>query len=374
MNRLPENDGGLIVPFTDLVFTDGFEACWAGELSLRSPLIPQLLCFGSIDGRLLFTDWEAKALGESQGSVSGEAINGVAWAGTWAAVSTRQEVNFWSFSERQGGYLPQGAHGIAATSSGYFIAPLGQTGILTVKPPLGDHSPLMAHSPGDENFYVYRVISLRSQTGEEVIVCAARMGGIMAGHFSGSRETHTMNTVGFKNIDIVDICPLSPGLDSLAVAALGRDGSLILFQDVLTDKNPRSWKPQSGTGVAYRVLSCRGDIYVLTSKGLYVFAKLGSRFVSGELLEGMTPPAMRLPMAGVDMNVAWGQWLLVVLANAVRRFDVKLIQDYVHQHIGQGEIQELQTVAVTFEPEWRDLKPTARLLEIAGEKSSLSEL
>ncbi len=367
MNWLPQNGESLIVPYAHLPIPDGFEVCWAGEFSVPFPLIPALLCFGSVDGNLLFANQELTHLvgSKAKASVSGEAINGVAWSGTWAAVSTRQEVSFWSLTGPQGGHLPHGAHGITTTRSGYFIAPLGRTGILTAKPPSGDEAPLlMAHRP-DENLYVYRVTSVRSQTGVEVLACAARLGGVVAGIFSGSQETHTMNTARFKNFDVVDICPLCPELDSLAVAALGRDGSLILFRDVLSDKNPKRFKFQSIKGVAYRILCRRGDIYVLTSKGLYVLGKLGSCYVNGEL-EGTTTPVLPLETVAVDMNLAWGRWLLVVLANEVRRLDVDLIHEYVPQHIGHGEIQEFQPVFMPLEPDWKDITPTSQPLEVAS--------
>ncbi len=365
MNRLREDGDRFVVPYAGLHFPDKFEACWGGEFSVPIPIIPALFCFGSTDGELLFADQELSRLVESKGkgSVSGEAINGVAWLGTWAAVSTRQEVNFWSITDPHGGYVPHGAHGISATASGYFIAPLGREGILIARPPFGDHVSLSAYTPGGGDLYIYRVINLRLQGGKEVIVCSARLGGIVAGEFSGSQETHTMRTAKFKNLDVVDACPLCP--DSPAVAALSRDGSLVLFGDVLTDKRPKTLKFHSVKGIGYRILCHRGDIYVLTSKGLYVLAKLGSRFVNAEALENIATPVLPLEMAPVDMNLAWGRWLLVVLPDEVRRFDAELIHDYVPQHIGDGEIQGFQPVTLSSEPEWNDVQPTTRALAVA---------
>ena len=56
----------------------------------------------------------------------------------------------------------------------------------------------------------------------------------------------------------------------------------------------------------------------MTSRGLFVLGRLADRFVNGETLSGVTTPVMPLEMAAIDMNLAWGRWLLVVLANEVR--------------------------------------------------------
>jgi hypothetical protein len=215
-----------------------------------------------------------------------------------------------------------------------------------------------------ENIYVYRVIVLPSQNGEEVVACAARLGGIVAGTFSIAHEANTMRTARFKNLDLVDICPLSPESDSLAVAALARDGSLILFRDVLADKTPITLKFQSVKGVAYRIISHRGDIYVLTSKGLYVLANLGKLFHNEELSEGLATPIMPLELTPVDMNPAWARWLLVVLVNEVRKFDMDVIHELVPQHIEHGEIQEVCPVTLPLEPEFYDSTPTTQQVAV----------
>jgi hypothetical protein len=111
--------------FRHIRFHESFAVCWAGP----HPFAPGL-CFGSEDGMVLFTDEQGRALSlPGKGSVSGEAVNGVACMGTWVAVSTRQEVNFLPLPGTEGGHsfgvaFPYGAHGVSATPSGYFIAPL----------------------------------------------------------------------------------------------------------------------------------------------------------------------------------------------------------------------------------------------------------
>jgi hypothetical protein len=341
-------------------FPDGFKVAWAGP----NP-IERGLCFGSVDGRILFTDEEGIALRPPRkGSFSGEAINGVARVDTWVAVTTRQEVTFYPLPGTEGPpssalVFPHGAHGITTTPSGYFIAALGRTGIMAVRPPFGVETPVTVHGADDAGLYAYRVISLRSEGAGEVLACAARGGGIAAGKFSGSRQTHTMTTATFEDIDVVDICPLCAGKDSLAVAALGRDGSLVLSQDVLTDKTPVTMKFQTVQGVAYRVLSCEGDIYLLTSKGMYVLGKLAARFLGKEVASGTTTPVL-VPMEAVDANFADNRWLLVVTPDEVRRFDADVIHQGIPERLAHGQIQEFQPIMLSPDWEWHGIPQTTK--------------
>lgn len=359
MNSFVENGNISSVPYLPIELPEGFEVCWAGSHPFRKGL-----CFGSLDGKILFTDEEGVSPRPAgNGSVSQEAINGVACVGTWVVVTTRQEVNFWPLPGTDGGHslgfaFPFGAHDITTTPSGYFIAPLGRTGIMAVKPPFVFESPVTVYSFDEPSFYAYRTIALRSQTGAEVLACACRLGGIAAGEFSGDQKKIPMTTATFKGLDVVDICPLNPGSDSLAVAALGRDGSLVLFQDVLHDKNPMTLKFQSVTGVAYRVLCCRGDIYLLTGKGLFVLGKLASRFLSQELVQGVVTPILPLAMEAVDMSLVAQRWLLVVMTDQVRKFDVDSIHQSVPALPGNGEFQEYQPTILSPDWNWTDIEQT----------------
>lgn len=365
MNSIAESGNSFIVPFARIGLPEGFEVCWAGSHSLPPPLSDGL-CFGSLDGRILFTDEEGSPLQQpGKGSHSQEAINGVACLGTWVVATTRQEVNFWPLPGTPGGHqsgfvFPYGAHDVATTPSGYFLASLGRNGILVEQPPFKPESGATVHCADNPGFYAYRVISLQSQTGAEVLVCACRLGGIAAGEFSGAHQKQPMTTAMFKGVDVVDICTLAPGVQSLAVAALGRDGTLILSQDVLQDKKPLTMRFQTVKGVAYRVLSCRGDIYLLTSKGMYVLGKLASRFLAKELRRGITTPVLPLAVEAVDANLVANRWLLVVTVNEVRKFDADWIHQSVPEQLAHSEVQEFQEMALN--PNWErsDIKQTTK--------------
>src|SRR5262245_56800249 len=127
MIGLPGNGNGAGIPFARKRFDDieGFEVCWVG----RHPF-QRGFCFGSTDGRLLLTDESGQAIGGLvKASVSCEAINGVSAIPGWVAASTRAEITLDCVSPKESrAIFPLGSHGVIATDSGYFIAPLGPSG------------------------------------------------------------------------------------------------------------------------------------------------------------------------------------------------------------------------------------------------------
>ncbi len=191
-----------------------------------------------------------------------------------------------------------------------------------------------------------------------------RLGGLVAGVMPSKQETLGMGVLKFNSIDVVDVCPLAPG-ESVAFAALGRDGTLILSQDVLADRNPLRFKLSSIRGVAYRVISHLGDIYILTSKGLYVLANVSGRFVSGQPMQGSVL-VLPLLMKAIDMNLFQGRWLLVAVVNQVNWFDLDHLHAFVPQHVGQDGIEESQLDTLPIDGEWRAVNATTQPLVMAA--------
>jgi len=312
----------------------GFETTWAGSFFLGPALgNGQILCFGSDDGRLQFTTKDGVLLPLSgKISVSGEAINGVAATGGWLGVSTREEVVFWPFfpnspTGREAVVFPHGAHGISATSSGAFIAPLGRSGIMTIAPPITIDKPITVHGPAKEYFYSYRAESLRVRGNPDVLVIAARFAGLAFAEFRESAETNVLTSVSFEGMDIIDFCPLFPGSESRAVAVLSKDKRLVLFKDILTDTNPLTFQFETPQGTAYRVLACHGDVYMLTSKGIYMLAKLAEGFTLRKAGERINTDILVISLDVVDANLCAEECMLIVTGDGVYRADVRALHD-----------------------------------------------
>jgi hypothetical protein len=229
---------------------------------------------------------------------------------------------------------------------------------MAVKPSFGPDAIVQAYGANEAGLYAYRIAILGSRIGAQVIGCASRTGGIAAGEFIAGEAKLIFKRAMFPGVDVVDICPLEPETESRAVAVLGRDGSLFLFPDVLNKKS-FTMKFETVQGVGYRILSSHGDIYVLTSKGLYVLGELAGRFVRKELFSGVTTPVRVSPMQAVDMNLAHDRWLLVVQSGSVARFDLEAVHKDVLDHLVDAEIQESQPTE-EFSWESGDIQTTSR--------------
>jgi hypothetical protein len=345
------SQGGASRTFMADIRLRDFEICWAGP----NPVGPGF-CFGSEDGWLLFTDDDGAAPSHPvKGTLSGEAVNGVAGLGRWLTVTSREDVSFWTLPEKKGekvfcAVFPHGAHDVISTDDGSFVAPLGRTGVMTLKPPF-DEKPAVTVSGGPkEGLNFHRVVSLRSGSGQEVLACAARRAGIGATEFRWDRESHNLSTVTFEELDVVDICAIG-GAGSLAVAAIARNGALILLRDVFQDKHPITMRFDNVKGTAYRLLSCRGHLFLLTSKAIYVLARLVDKFLAGEPVGSITTPMLVMMMDAADANLCGDRWLLVVMSDGVRRYDIGQIHDSVPNFILRGEIQEMQPTEIS--PTWK---------------------
>ena len=331
---------------------DDFDVSWAGA-SLRH----DLFCFGSEDGRILFADWQGIVQHKPvPAAPSQEAINGVAFLQRWMSVSTRNEVMLWTPPRKagdssMGALIPMGAHGVIAGQSGYFLAPLGHAGLLFYRPTEGREQVVTVSSAATEGAYLYRLISLQASGGREIVACAARRGGVAAMEFKGEDQRHTLSTFTFSGLDVVDICPLGTQAAPEGAAALGRDGTLILFRDVLHDRHPGTVKYESLKGTAYRLLSTRGYLFVLTSEGLYVIANLIDRFLNGVAHNPVTP-VLTVPMEAIDAGLGNDQWVWIVMPDGVLRFDVELLAQITPDDLAGGELREQIPTALT--PDWRE--------------------
>jgi len=263
--------------------------------------------------------------------------------------STRNEILLRLDNSKQGAIFPMGAHGVIAGHSGYFLAPLGREGLLFCRPKEGPEQTVTVSSGPTEDAYFYRLISLQASSGQEIVACATRRGGVAAMEFRGEDQKHTLSTITFDGLDVVDLCPLGLQAAPEAAAALGRDGTLVLFRDVLSDRGPLAVKFQSIKGTAYRLLSARGHLFLLTSEALYVISDLVDRFVNADA-PSLVTPVLAVPMEAVDAGLGSEQWLWIVMPDGVLRFDIELVNQIKLNDLKRGERRE-QSLTV-FSPEW----------------------
>jgi hypothetical protein len=322
MNDVVVNDASSW-PFHSFRFPD-FEASWAGP----NPFVPGF-CFGSERGQVEFTDEQFLPNHDGLGKVSvhDEAVNGIAHIQGWLAVTTRKDINLINLgqivrSSPQGSTIPGGAFGVEAAPSGHFVFPMGPQGLMFVRAGAEPETPVMISSANNETLNLQRVLALPDGNGSDLIICAGRRGGVGVMRFREECDKHPMTTIRFKDLDIVDVCQLQRGGSGLAVAAAARDGTVILIRDILNDRMPKTIKFHNVTGAVYRILTARGDIFLLTSKGLFVLTKLAERFVKGVALGTFVTDVLGVPVAAADANLVGDRWMVAVGADVVMKFDL----------------------------------------------------
>ena len=221
---------------------------------------------------------------------------------------------------------------------------------MTVKPPFDDQHPISVSSGELPGLNIYRVVSLRSDTTQELLACAARGAGVGVTRIRWDQESHNLSALTFDGLDVVDVCAIG-GAGSLALAAVARNGVLILIRDVLEDKQPVTRRFDKIVGTPYRLLCAQGLLFLLTSKALYVLARLAEQFVAGDAIGNIATPMLVLPLEGSDANLSGHRWLLIVTPDGVMRYDVTDIHDHVPESVARGEIQEFRPGTVS--PVWR---------------------
>ena len=359
MNLVEHN--GSPHPLYKSIRFDDFDVTWAGA----NPFRPGF-CFGSDDGRLRFTDEEGNNAKTIALSVSGEAINGIAGANNWWIGSSRGDVTlFWLETGEPNKLarmtIPTGAHGVVATPGGYAVAPLGRAGVLHFKPEFGTEQKIEIAHNEEKPIQFYKVAALRDPKGNDILAFAARQDGVAIMPFPERVGTGNLFAAQFGSLDVVDVCALGAGSAETPFAAIGRDGTLILFRDAQTDKNPFIIKWDAIEGAVYRVLSSRGHVFILTSKALYMLVNLGSRWRRNDPIQGGTTLILTIPVDAVDANVCGDKYLLVVTADKVLRFDIDLMEQY-KPHDSNGEFQDLVPTVLKLNREWLGLPQETRSL------------
>lgn len=268
-------------------FTEA-EVTWAG-----SHPFARGLCFGFDDGTLLFTDEMARSDKAPQKvSNTSESINGLASVGSsCVAVSTRADVTFIEIQSNHDttrSIFPGGAHGIVATHSGFFVAPLGLNGLLIVKPESGEKQQMTISEGTKGQLYFYRVLPLDDGSANETLVFANRRNGVGISAFSGYETVRNIHTITSPGLDVIDACAITSR--SMAVAAITFDGILIILKDIQNNHHPLTIKLGGIEGPVYRILSTRGHLIVLTSKAMYVWLGLIEGLLNGNPIKENVSP------------------------------------------------------------------------------------
>jgi hypothetical protein len=289
----------------------GPDLTWAGKNPFEDGL-----CLGFDNGTLIFSATNRGYTSKPERiSPSESAINAVAGIGIKSlAVSTRSEVTFIQAVDETKStqtVFAGGAHGVVATKSGYFVAPLGAKGVLFAKPSDEPDQVMRLLDGSEGKLYFYRMVALHNGSGTETLVFANRREGVGVSTFDENSPNHGMHTMKFEGVDVVDVCGVAP--NSLAAIGISRNGELLLIRDTSKRENPTALVLHGIEGRVCRVLANAKHLFVLTSKALYVWTYLVERLFFGGKPSPDTLPLV-IPMEAVDMTLFNDSYLIIVLA------------------------------------------------------------
>jgi len=285
--------------------------------------------FGSDDGRIQFISLDGMPMmGPYEIAPSEEAVNGIAFAYGLMAVSTRSDVTFLKEPEPGESHIARtvfqgGAHGVIGTRGGCIIAPMGQRGILLMDPKVESALRVKTLRPADEALYVYKVVSLTSPDGREILACAARWGGLATLPLAGAGLEKQGKKIRPLGVDFVDVAALDVDGFPLAIAALGLDCSIHFVSDLLGDRSSPTLHLSVRRERGYRILCAEGHVFILTDKRLYVFRDLAARFLRGEAINN--PTVRWLDLEAVDATLGPDRSLLVVMPDTVLHIKIDSI-------------------------------------------------
>lgn len=296
----------------------GEEISWVGDCPWTGKP-----CFGTESGKLIIPGFEDGRPGII-GPISEEPINGAAFSGNFVGISTRENVVIGNCLTRAPGEFfgetfPGGAHGIVATRSGDFVAPLGRSGVLvaTTAPDGSVTTNVATHPRQVMNFY--RIVSLAEVGGVEYFACAARRGGIVVSRFQSSASDMPKGHASGQ-FDFIDVCSLKSGRWPLAAACLSADGAIFFGRDLLADRLGML-KLADIPGRAYSLLCVEDHLIMLTSECLIVLPDLASRFLNDGLRD------LPIPMTFLSVNAvevfSVGEEIFLVLEDEVQSISLR---------------------------------------------------
>lgn len=282
------------------------------------------LVLGFEDGTIIFTAADGHVADPVRVSPTGEAINGIAGVGSQSlAVSTRSDVSFFQSGSMVS--FPGGAHGVVATRSGSYVAPLGPKGLLIVHPTNAPVQEMRVTKGTEGELYFYRAAALHDQHGTETLIFANRKSGVGLSVFNRDERYRVVHTMGFKGIDVVDVCGVEAG--SLSAVAISKTADLLWIKDTSQTVHPVVIRPTDVKGVVYRVLATSRHLFVLTSEALYTWFNLIGRALLGQFA---SPDTVRLvlPINAIDMSLINNQHLLFVMGtNSITSLELTEIED-----------------------------------------------
>jgi len=239
--------------------------------------------------------------------------------------------------------LSSGAHGIAATPRGLFLAPMGTGGLYCFDSKQGPRGTgWVEESPQVARNY-YKIVYLSESAGSEVFSCATRADGLSRIQLDGTNTRH-VSSLTAPSLDVIDVASPHAANSPFAVIGLSVDRSLIFVRDILEfdQQNPERLKLEELLGTPYSLMCARGHVFVLTSEEIVMLPNLGARFLDGQPLDAPLQ-AFHSPVQAVDAYVMGEKHLMIVMEDGVRVSEIPPIDSAGNARYSSGQILDSQS-------------------------------
>jgi hypothetical protein len=253
-----------------------------------------------------------------------------------------------------------GGHGLYATRWGGFLAPLGPGGLAAFYPTadgtLDQH--ILRHRNNFPYYYSMSRVGLTAE-GKELWACAGRSGGLMAITLDEKSVPQLVRSSqsATRPKDYVSVCGIGDEQRPYATVSISRDGQVDFSANLLKDKTPLTWHFPETQGIAYSLLAADGNLFILTSKGIYVCIDIVKSFLEGKLAAGSSLSQVRyLSLEAIDFTLLYNRWLMILQHNMVVRLDVReLAMPDSSVTMRESPAQEISFDASGAEPRWADI-------------------
>jgi len=253
-----------------------------------------------------------------------------------------------------------GGHGIYPTRWGGFLAPLGPGGLASFYPgadgKLDQH--VLRHRNNFPYFYSMCRIGLTAE-GKELWACAGRSGGLMAITLDEKGRLQVLRS--FQSVkkpkDYVSVCGIGNEQMPHATVSISRDGQVDFSENLIEDNTPLAWHFPETQGVAYSLFAADGNLFILTSKGMYACIDIVKSFLDGKLRAGSSLSHVRyLSLEAIDFTLLYHRWLMILQHNMVVRLDVReLAMQGSSVTMRDSHAREISFDASASEPGWADI-------------------
>ena len=168
----------------------------------------------------------------------------------------------------------------------------------------------------------YKVASFGTFDGYDVLACAFRQGGIGFVRLAIDPQQHSGAMILEPGLDVVDVCVLRSEPPNLATVALTYERKIVLVQEKGTTFEFAVVTNDRLRGTPYRIVIAQGEIFVLTSAGLYGFPGLAKQLLAKDLATHQLVKEANCD--ALDVSVASDNFLLIIEPDRVVTLDARL--------------------------------------------------